>query len=560
MSTIIDSLFVELGFDTTKLTSGQKKAVDELRKVEKAAEQSAKHVNRQSDKMSEGFALLQGRLLAIAGLFLGGMGITEFTRHITNLTSQTGYLARSLGVSAQQLGQWQGAAASVGAGAGEVGASFAAIQRSMANFQLTGQSQLNAFSYATHQAGQGPAVDLYNSRGQWRSPTDILMSMSRWAVAQPNRAVASEMLARTGMSQGMINLLLLGPKELEARLRLYQHYAPTQDQVQKFQQLQQAFAKASAASLKLGRDLEAMVAPKVVQFFNNLAKSIGTLDDWATGHLKRSDFQSKHDYDVYKSQHNPADHRSVWQKYKDHFKSWWYGKSYYDGKPGSAPHSSLPPHASPSSYEPASRGGWWTPDRKEHAVQYLVAHGDLPEISARALVARWSGVESTRRGPWSVNSFSGAQGIGQWLGSRQFGYKMGDADSQYAHVIYELKHRERRAYDTLMRAKTAREAAIGASQYERAEGWNGYSDAYVGQTMRAMRVVPSTNPDLWTRGTAPILMPHVGAAGTVSNSSHVTTGDVHVHTQATDARGIARDIRSELTRFDRVANANTGLV
>jgi hypothetical protein len=40
----------------------------------------------------------------------------------------------------------------------------------------------------------------------------------------------------------------------------------------------------------------------------------------------------------------------------------------------------------------------------------------------------------------------------------------------------------------------------------------------------------------------------------------VGIGDVHIHTQATDARGIARDMRNEIDRTLDVSNSNAGLV
>lgn len=130
--------------------------------------------------------------------------------------------------------------------------------------------------------------------------------------------------------------------------------------------------------------------------------------------------------------------------------------------------------------------GWWTPDRQRHAIDYLKDKGGLSELGAKALVARWAGVEA-QSGPGEVNSI-GATGIGQWLGKRKSGVVRGDFEGQLAHAVQELNGPESRAYETLKNARTEEEAAIGASEYERAEGYRSRTgrDNYVSKTIRYM--------------------------------------------------------------------------
>ena len=45
-----------------------------------------------------------------------------------------------------------------------------------------------------------------------------------------------------------------------------------------------------------------------------------------------------------------------------------------------------------------------------------------------------------------------------------------------------------------------------------------------------------------------------------SNSAETHIGTIHVHTAATDAAGIAKDLRGQLRRYDYVAQSDTGLV
>lgn len=117
-----------------------------------------------------------------------------------------------------------------------------------------------------------------------------------------------------------------------------------------------------------------------------------------------------------------------------------------------------------------NRGKWWTPDRQGHAVDRLMKEGGLSQAGAEGLVSRWANVEAGA-GPTALNPSSGAAGIAQWLGARRQGFT-GDYDSQLSHALEELKGPESRAGKALRGAKDAREGAIGASMFERAEGYN----------------------------------------------------------------------------------------
>ena len=88
-------------------------------------------------------------------------------------------------------------------------------------------------------------------------------------------------------------------------------------------------------------------------------------------------------------------------------------------------------------------------------------------------------------GPGSVNPTTGAFGIGQWLGARRAGIAGDtDFDDQLAYALRELYSSEARAYTRLNAATDPRDAAIGASMYERAEGYNSVTgtDDYTART------------------------------------------------------------------------------
>lgn len=212
----------------------------------------------------------------------------------------------------------------------------------------------------------------------------------------------------------------------------------------------------------------------------------------------------------------------------------------------------------------ASRGtkGWWTPERQAQAYQTLTA-GGLSDAGARGLVSRWMNVEAAG-GPGTVNSI-GATGNAQWLGSRKArlmsfakarGKNWNDFDTQLQFSLSELNGSESAAGRALRNAKTDAQGATGASMYERAEGYSAWtgSDNFTGKTYRGMRGI---NTGAKAAALSNISSTHTATTSTSSVENHI--GKVEVHSQATDANGVASDINDALNRRLFTAQANSGL-
>jgi hypothetical protein len=128
--------------------------------------------------------------------------------------------------------------------------------------------------------------------------------------------------------------------------------------------------------------------------------------------------------------------------------------------------------------------GFWTANNQRYAFNYLRSAG-LSPYGAAALVSRWANVESTGAGPAAINPSSGAFGIAQWLGSRLAPIRGNiNFDAQLRYAVQELNGSESRAGSVLRSAANAQQGALGASMYERAEGYNSATgaDNYISRT------------------------------------------------------------------------------
>lgn len=214
----------------------------------------------------------------------------------------------------------------------------------------------------------------------------------------------------------------------------------------------------------------------------------------------------------------------------------------------------------------AGVGGWWTPERIQHAADRLQKEAGLSEMGAAGLVARWAGVES-KGGPTSRNPLSGAEGIHQGLGSRKpQGFSSWSFDQQLDYLIKTDLPSEKRAYEQLKNAKTMGDAARGASMYERAEGYNGVtgvdnftSSTPVGKILGILHGGTHAQPHRPVSHTPLSTMSALHPVTTASTSNSMHIDQIHVNApNATNAHGIADRISDALRSTAMTTTANFG--
>ena len=166
--------------------------------------------------------------------------------------------------------------------------------------------------------------------------------------------------------------------------------------------------------------------------------------------------------------------------------------------------------------------------------------------------------------PAAVNPKSGAYGVGQWLGSRVNDYKAwsggqdlngSSLDDQLRFMTYEMREgNEKSAGMALLATKTAADAAaIHGNLYERAgaeEMNTGNRISYANAIMAGSNM---TRGQLQLDSISASPISNITGGSNSNRSVSVQTGDIHVHTQATDADGISAILKSTLEHHIRNA-------
>ena len=106
MATVIDSLLIELGLDTTKFNAAQQKSVDQLRKLDEQSQKTSKTIAKGAKDMGDGFTFMKDSLIAFGTVLVG---LSAFKDLIINTTKQNVELGRSahiLSMNAVELKTW----------------------------------------------------------------------------------------------------------------------------------------------------------------------------------------------------------------------------------------------------------------------------------------------------------------------------------------------------------------------------------------------------------------------------------------------------------------------
>jgi hypothetical protein len=558
MATIIDSFVVELGLDPSKLSEGATKSISELRKLENESKKHTGGVQKHFNELSETLTSVQGKLLGLAAIFLGGMGLTQFAEHITQITTQLGRMGQQAGVSARDLAAWGAAGATLGANPANVQSAVAGFSSALYNNKITVNSQLIASL-----AAMGIHLS-YGPDGKFDT-NGMLLQMSRYATAPGrNPADAAALLGRVpGMNSDMISLLLQGPDKLKAKLGEMAKLGPTDAQVKAANELTNAWGHLTAKMDRLGRVILERIAP-------GLEKFIGYLD-------KIADFFGRDPEAARKDpNHLSGDTYTDIQKGVQYLKDWWNNRGSSTRGSASGGSTSSGPTAAPSGGGTTSPGqrieGKFDAGKAEVqadiANQFRAAGADDKGVAAIfANVQRESGFK-----PWLRHfdqpRFRGteaenAHGLYQeggaewnhyaaWLAQNYPGRDWKDPRLQTQFLIQNLK----KNYPRVWRALTDPNLSAGQKAMAFQQGYLRPAVPHFGDVGAAesfLRRLPSIAPN------SPVRTGDVNnSARSVTTTTETNIGEVHVHAPSNDPYALGTSVRGVLANTPDVAQSNTG--
>lgn len=596
--TVIDALVVTLGLDASGWRRGREEAGKDLKGLKDEAAAASKTVSTLAKTAAELFAV-----------FLGGRALKEFVEDVTQANTQLERLSRNTNTSVRELQSWGQVTARNGGTAQGFQGTLTGLSKQLTEIAVTGQSSVLPYFRAL-------GVHLGDARGHARPLTDILTETLDKLAALPDRQLANNLGLMMGIDQGTLNAGLDGT--LRQQLARQRELNPLTEQAARDSRaLANAMYDAGQASEGVGRVFLEFVTPALTRFFELVTRGMewlrqhqavlaviaGTLavafapavwaaatavwallapilllaapilavgaalallaDDWNVWRKGgKAALGDTWDYwnDLWKKvggsgpQVQDALHKALGFVY-DFLHGLWTG----DAMGANSIVDNLT-----NGFELLKQGGpHSTGQQRQAAMDELMREGyswDQAAGITAALNAEGQGLD-----PGATNPTSGAYGVGQWLGVRKrnlaaFAASRGMDPSQLMTQLLFRREEENPASPYAdAGAVAARRAILGTQDSSAA------ASAYLQMNERPG---PGLGGDLdrvktglWLLNMSrqPSASDRGGSTSTTSNrSSEVNVGEVHVHTQATDAHGMARGAAGALR--DQLADqADSGL-
>jgi hypothetical protein len=276
MSTIIDSLIVELGIDTKAFTPQQTTAVKKLGDLEKAAEKtekSTRKVQKASKDAAQSINELSRNVTAFLSVLGGSVALKTFVSDFIETNAQLERLSKNLGLSVETISAWSNASEKLGGTAQGLQGTLDMLSKAQTQLMITGESSLLPYMSAL-------GISLADTAGKARPVTDILLDLSD-RFSHMDRTTANNLGRMFGLDQGTLNLLLQGRKELELEIaRQKEQTAVTKEQAAVAQKFQTQIAGIRQQFAALGRSLFMEAAP----ILENILQMLQRFGDWAQTH------------------------------------------------------------------------------------------------------------------------------------------------------------------------------------------------------------------------------------------------------------------------------------
>lgn len=229
MATVIDTLFMELGIDSSKFSREAKQAVSKLddmteafEKAEAKTGKSGKGLDKHAEKvkqnvkqaknLTEAMGKVAKGAAALFALVTGSNALDKLIREAAEANVQLDNLSRNIGMSRNQLQAWGGMAEMAGGSAEGMKGSLASLSMGITRLTTMGDTSMVPFFNAF-------GVALLNADGKARDLDSIMLDLSD-RFSKMDRVQAYNLAKSMGLDDGTINTLMLGRAEMEKMLEM----------------------------------------------------------------------------------------------------------------------------------------------------------------------------------------------------------------------------------------------------------------------------------------------------------------------------------------------------
>jgi hypothetical protein len=264
MATIIDSLLVKLGLDSSEFKSG-KNDVDA----------GLKDTSKKADKTAESFEVVAKKAAKFLAVLGGTMAVKHFIQNQIESNAALARLSKNLGEGADEISAWSRAAELAGGSSSGLQGTMDSLSQSQTELMLTGQSGLIPYFSAL-------GISMADAGGKARPVSAMLLDLAD-KFGKMDRTTANNMGRMMGIDQGTMQLLLKGRSEVEMMIRRQkEHGAVTKKQAEDSLRLNQIMIASRQGFETFGRTLLSVAMP-ALEALGNLFADFG---NWASSNME----------------------------------------------------------------------------------------------------------------------------------------------------------------------------------------------------------------------------------------------------------------------------------
>ena len=282
MATVIDSLLIELGLDTSKFDASQKKSVEQLRKFDEQSQKTSKNTSKGAKDMGEGFEKARDALVSFGVSLFGVSAFTNFVGTMTATNTKLNQNAQLFNMSTTQLNAWGNTLKTVGGNADDFVGSIQAIQSTLAGMKI-GQIDQN-FIFAQGVLKAESAFDIQKGEVNLYKLADALKAYKDAGHTEQDTLRLAEMLH---LNKNMFLVMKDGSVTLrETQQKMKDLSQSTQENADKASEYTKQMGFAEAATEGLGNMIAGHLYPRMSTLskgFTEIVGGIGKLDKASEG-------------------------------------------------------------------------------------------------------------------------------------------------------------------------------------------------------------------------------------------------------------------------------------
>ena len=241
-SNTVEQIFVELLLNA----KGYSKEADDAVKKSEKLEKGLGNTEKQSVKTNKSFDGLVGGLgkavkgvAGLAAIIAAGTGLLKLADEARKANDELNFLSKNLGMSSGEVKAWQGAAAAMGGSAQGMAGDMKALNSSMNDFVMTGESSMLPMFNTL-------GVSMIDAQGKVRDTNEVLLDVAD-SFSKMDREQAALMGQKMGFDEGTINTLLQGRDAMQEMVNYHkQMYTSNKQEMEASRKLSENQAKMSA--------------------------------------------------------------------------------------------------------------------------------------------------------------------------------------------------------------------------------------------------------------------------------------------------------------------------